>query len=555
MRNHYGYAQVLRKRPRQRLILCSVFFFLDFLLGADRLFGQEISTSVKKLYYISKIGDTVVGEEIVSFHQANAKQWMINSFSRYPYGLAHRCVDRLLILEGPANAIKEYRRTEQVNDVNFPTQLYEWDKRWWWVASALPFLPYYTTNLDLTSVVGVFESESVALLQHLVNTYEIRGRGTQVHACVWDGAITEVTIQQEPSPADKLWLRVEGPQKISLDLAPENYMIKQVTIENNPLIISNVKQLEPMTVQTTTPLPSGINRNQIDYTAQDGAKMTGELYLPILEGPFPTIVMIGEGAYGAKMGGLFESIALELVTGSQVAFLLLNQRGLSGSEGTYGEHSIENLVADTENAINYLKQTREIDSARIVVAGYGLGGYVAMAVAARNPLLRGCIFMASPAEPYLPDLAVLRQKELAQQEGWTEEKLSTSIQRVRDQVDLISKISGNWVKLGGKPYSLHFSRSCLEFAPLQNLRSIFMPVLVMHGTSDRSVPKSQAEILVKTLIESGNNNVTLELLPRLDHWLGKQSAIANSFPAPMSIKVDPAVTKALAQWITKYIRS
>ncbi|MBN2053453.1 alpha/beta hydrolase [bacterium] len=532
-------------------------FLLVGLLSVSALLssGHAQQMFTGRYYYQATLGDDVVGQEILTFSMESRSQLIINSLGRFPYGLLPRYIETQLFLDGQTLSLNEFMQSEQYGDVMLERRLYRWTMQWWWVETSPPFLPGYSSDIDLERMDAVIDPACVGTVQILVNLYDFELGGEQVRNCLWGGDIVEVTLTQQNAPKGMLRLRVDGPDPMQLDLDTVTKMVVTVRMENSKLTINLVPQLNPLEIRTDDIAAKyDLRHSRVEFTS-DKTIITGDLYLPKGEGPYPTIMLIGEGAYGGRMGGLFESIAIELVKRSKVAVLTINQRGIAGSQGTYGEFTIDELANDMEQGINFLKQTREIDTSRLVAGGYGLGGYVAMAVAARNPLLRGCLLMATPAEPYLPDLAVLRMKELAQEESWSEEKLVASIQQVRELAASISEVPGSWTSIAGRPYSLHFSRSCIEFKPLQYLRSIMMPVLIVHGTFDRVVPKGQAEILAKTLSESGNKNVQLELVPRLDHWLGSEIPIEDSYPNASSIHADYKVVRILTGWLDSYVKN
>ena len=80
----------------------------------------------------------------------------------------------------------------------------------------------------------------------------------------------------------------------------------------------------------------------------------------------------------------------------------------------------------------------------------------------------------------------------------------------------------------------------LSFSPLPALRSVKVPVLGVFGEVDVSTQASvAAENLRRTLIEAGNDDVTVKIFPGADHSLSVESGA----------RMAPGVFDTLRSWL------
>lgn len=124
----------------------------------------------------------------------------------------------------------------------------------------------------------------------------------------------------------------------------------------------------------------------VTFTAADGTRLAGTLYLPHGGGgPRPAAVMIhGSGAqdrhgYASIIGVLADALAAE----GRVA-LAFDKRGVGDSAGDWRTASFSVLADDVAAAAAYLSTRIEVDAKRIGFAGSSQAGWVAATAIARG---------------------------------------------------------------------------------------------------------------------------------------------------------------------------
>lgn len=153
-----------------------------------------------------------------------------------------------------------------------------------------------------------------------------------------------------------------------------------------------------------------------------------------------------------------------------VSVFLIDYRGYGRSSPTFP--SEQKVYADAEAAWSYLTQTRNIPPSEIFLYGHSLGGAIALYLADQHPEAAGIIVEAT---------------------------FTTMEAMVNDAVPF-PLLPIDWL--------LH-----QRFDSLERVRSLQMPILILHGTGDRRVPVEMAHILYAAAPEPK----TLVLIPDADH--------------------------------------
>lgn len=157
---------------------------------------------------------------------------------------------------------------------------------------------------------------------------------------------------------------------------------------------------------------------------------------------------------------------------------LLEYRGYGRSEGT---PTIAGLIDDTEDALLHVGKMPEVDPHRIILFGQSLGGAIAVNAAVR------------------PDVAP-RIRALV-----LDSAFSSFRGIVRDKLD------GFWVT-----WPLQLPLSFLvgdSFSPIEAVRAVHVPVLLLHGEKDPIVPSYHSA----RLFDAANEPKSLWTLPDVGH--------------------------------------
>jgi len=274
-----------------------------------------------------------------------------------------------------------------------------------------------------------------------------------------------------------------------------------------------------------------------------------------------------ENATGLKVDA-FRQLAHALAL-QGVASLRYDKRGVGESGGTFATASRGDLLSDARAALEALRAASGIDSRRSFVLGHSEGGYLAPLLAAEDKTIAGVVLLAAPARSL--DQITRWQVEALQRLGGSNESLIAQVLAQQDQFIAFVKASkGEWAdssletlksampwitedQAGAmRAVSLVWLREHYLEDPLAALRRVTCPVLVVQGEKDLQVPASEAELLEKTLREAGNTDVTVEILPDLNHLLRHHPEEPNLAYQHLDEPLDPRVVAAVTTWVVAH---
>jgi len=203
------------------------------------------------------------------------------------------------------------------------------------------------------------------------------------------------------------------------------------------------------------------------------------------------------GAAAEQAGRLYPMLADRLCVECGLRVTVGALRGVGGSEGDF---SAAGWLAD----LRFLVDQEAGPDGRVLLAGFGLGGALALAVAAEDTRVRGVATFAAAADlrPWVGDpdalLAGCRTTGAVHTSGFPADP-------------------GGWAA---------------ELVDLEPTRAASMlgerPLLVVHGSDDRVVPVPSAAALA----DAASGPVDRRLVPGAGHWL----------------QADPRVVATLIGW-------
>jgi alpha-beta hydrolase superfamily lysophospholipase len=292
------------------------------------------------------------------------------------------------------------------------------------------------------------------------------------------------------------------------------------------------------------------------YTAEDarietsrGHRLAGTLTRPRRPGPLPAVVLVsGSGAQQRDseiphLSGYrpFRELA-DALARRGIAVLRYDDRGVGGSGGDHASATSADLAEDARAALGYLRLRADVDANRLAIVGHSEGGLIALLVAARDPALGALVLMGTAARP---GAEVLREQQRAAilRSALPPERRDSAMAASRAQT----------MELAARSPWLRFF---LEHDPLATAREVCgIPVLILHGETDRQVDAVQAGELRQALRAAGNRRVHLQIFPAVNHLL---LADPNGEPAGYAALEDrgvaPAVLNALAGWLAERLR-
>lgn len=247
---------------------------------------------------------------------------------------------------------------------------------------------------------------------------------------------------------------------------------------------------------------------RVFYESAGGITVSGLLFKPPGEGPWPTVI-VNHAGFGTAAD--FSDVALII---RDKGYLVLNP-DFRGSGESEGEHELaKGEVDDVINGIKYLKERGMVDDDRVALYGQSHGAAVSMLAAERYPGIKAVVEEAGPSD------AVGIYQVLATS------KIPAGEQLYKQLLEMV----------GGTPDQVpyeYYIRSPINFVKDMNA-----PVLLIHGAKDPLIPVDQAYSMYDALRAAGKT-AELKVYPNEAHCVSSPAGRLE-------------VWELMFQWFKKY---
>jgi pimeloyl-ACP methyl ester carboxylesterase len=188
------------------------------------------------------------------------------------------------------------------------------------------------------------------------------------------------------------------------------------------------------------------------------------------------------------------------------AVVRFDEVGTGRSTGDYhATATTETLARDVSALVATLRTMPEVDPARIILLGHSEGGAIASLVAAADPLIAGVALLAAPAWD--------GRRIMAYQLRHAAERHRVAVSYTSADIVEAQLVRGSDERALNDPWYRHF----LDHDPLEAVRLVRAPALVLQGEDDDVVTAGQAAEVAAALLAGGNRNVRYQVLPGYGH--------------------------------------
>lgn len=480
----------------------------NFSRSADRIEGELVGAAIGRIAYTALIGADGL------FTAINLKAWMPNADpTSAPFHEADLTVQGdsvTAVITGNAGSVTQRLASE---------------------TGALLYL-----------------NPSFAMMEQLLRRVQHLGgeSGTVPIFITQGGTLLQATVTR-PAP-DSAVINMAG-QQVRVSVRGDGRMTGGVIPAQN----MSFTLVEGVTVQAPTAEPPDYSAPQdAPYTAEDvvvqtpaGHTLAGTLTRPRTAGPVPAVVTItGSGAQDRDQAipsvrgyRPFRQIA-DTLARRGIAVLRLDDRGFGASTGDFAAATSADFADDIRAALAYLRTRPDIDGARLGLVGHSEGGMIAPMVAATDSTLAGVVVIAGPAQT--------GREIITYQQRYVIENSPTIRAEARDSA--LADAAEQLAELAARQPWLQFF---LDHDPLPIARRVrATPVLLLHGQTDRQITEDQAHALAAAFREAGNPDVTLHVLPGINHLLVPDlDGNPARYAALTHTAVSPALLGLIADWL------
>jgi pimeloyl-ACP methyl ester carboxylesterase len=293
-------------------------------------------------------------------------------------------------------------------------------------------------------------------------------------------------------------------------------------------------------------------------------KISGDLWLPDGDGPFPAILLIPGGGPGNgappkqdtdKGFQTLTSLVPHLRVRGIAALLVEPRRG--------PDETLEDRASDVLAALKFMRLRKEIDQDKIGLCGHSLGGIVAPMAAARSKDVKFVVILAGPTIALIESSLSLMERvwrdsgageaEVAEMRE-TARRFLTALKDGKSlephRPPLMKLFESQYARLpedqrkrfaGGKEFATTVvdrymtttaaDRFLMSYDPKTTLQQVHCPVLALYADKDPKVPfAANREALLRSLPKDADQ--TAMVIPGADHMF--QSIARPSTPKSVS---------------------
>lgn len=217
----------------------------------------------------------------------------------------------------------------------------------------------------------------------------------------------------------------------------------------------------------------------------------------ISEGKKPArvpLIVICHGFVGNRIGvdRLFVKTARELAEDGNLV-LRFDYIGCGESTGEYGAEGLQSMIHQTKSVLDYALDCCDVDPQQVTLLGHSLGGATALHTAVRDKRVTKLILWSAVGYPFNDIIKITGR-----------DKYDTSVKE--GAADYL-----------GYRFTPAYFESLADFQPFQEALKFSGDVLVIHGTSDDTIPVDYAFLYQKVFWMRSEGRCDKDIIFQGDH--------------------------------------
>jgi dienelactone hydrolase len=317
-------------------------------------------------------------------------------------------------------------------------------------------------------------------------------------------------------------------------------------------------------IDYSAPASAPFTAEEVTVSAK-GFTLSGTLLLPKNGArPFPAVITItGSGQQtrdepvpivGLEKYAIMRQVA-ETLASRGIAVLRVDDRGVGKSGGfeQLATATTSDFADDVRAEVAYLRSRPEIDPKRIALVGHSEGGNIAPMVAASDAQVAAIVIMAGSA--FRGDQISIAQLNEVLERDTTLTAQQKNKQRAEQRETIQAVITGADLSKYPAQVRVPWMKEFWSYDPLPTIRRVRQPILVLHGALDRQVSAEQAGMIEQAARAAGNKDVTVRVLPNLNHlFLPAKTGAFGEYSTLETSAVSDDVLKPLGDWLAAKLK-
>lgn len=317
------------------------------------------------------------------------------------------------------------------------------------------------------------------------------------------------------------------------------------------------------------------------YIEKDELTLAGTLTTPKGKGPFKTVIFIaGTGPHDRDETILGHKPFLVLsdhLAKQGIASLRLDKRGCGKSTGDYSQATCWDFIADTLDAVRFLKKRPDVQSIGLI--GHSEGGAIAPEISVNSQDVDFIILLAGTGTQGR-EVVLEQNKIFMETAGYAKEDSELYLKLLGNLLDDLlqgKSLDKNAPKLAGiwSEMSPDFKKACmtsidqviseiqepwfysaLKYDPRDALPQVSVPVLAINGSLDMQVTPQQNLYSIEALLKNGKNPPAKIVEAKgLNHLLQTAPTGHPGEYAKIEETISPEVLTLISSWIQETTKS
>lgn len=236
------------------------------------------------------------------------------------------------------------------------------------------------------------------------------------------------------------------------------------------------------------------------------------------------------------------------------AVVRYDQRGTGQSGGRTEGATLATYTDDALHVVEWLGSRKDVDPNRIVIAGYGDGGWLAMLAAGRQRTVRAIALLGTAGRKGR-DAALEQQRLELARLGSSDAEKDAKVKLETRILDAVTTGQG-WEGVPAdvrKASDTPWFKSWVLFDPGAALLKVSQPVLIVHGAIDRQVPIANSDRLeIDARARRGSPALSTRkvVIPDVNHlFVAATTGEVDEYPRLPAKAISPALASALTAWL------
>jgi len=542
-----------------------IFFASLILIIALIIFAFVVIEKEKHntFFYVLEIDGKIAGHVKVDHYRTEDKI-LYKSTAFMPKSVGAKVTREKMVFDRDGFEMEKWQRESKDFGVLTQAMYLENDRKAFYFLSKVGSKFSTLSNVMHNNDIFIFDDESIVTYLPYVDAYNFNRGGAQSFDAVYGffsllppskGKVIFTSIRDDYLNLGGKKIKVEC-IVVKAKTLPEIYIwvsksdgsIIRLSIEDKSLVIRRTLSLPKINLRSARRSGRSYVSSEILFPSGDIA-LSGTLSIPKKGRDFPAVLLVSADEnyqYNRENAGLYTDISHDLTQNGYVV-LRYDRRGLGNSQGDNMSSSLTDEINDIQSALKFLANHEKTDPSKVFIVTHSTPcSYVPTLDFSRYPV-KGIVMLAPTKTSFLLDLDNEYYREKIQTLTSIDESYPKMLGSLKKEtIDIVTESRKDSTVILGKLVYVKRMKELLDFNPLEALKAIKTPLLIIYGKKDRFTPLSYVENMEKILKEKLYGKYSVIFFRGLGHFLGEMIIEEDM---QKRYKANEEVLEAIKGWI------